>query len=70
MELPSFVPVRTSGQVGPKLWPHSGEIAEQAATVKTEMNGLTPGLDRSRQSCEMVDKADNPILCSSADKQF
>ena len=31
------------------------------------MNGLSPGLDR-RRPAEWVDKADNPILCLSADK--
>ncbi len=42
------------------------ETAEQAAAVRAEMNGL----DRSCLSCKTVDKADNPILCLSANYNF
>lgn len=34
------------------------------------MNGLAPGLDGSRLSCKVVDKANNPILCLSASYLF
>ncbi|MFR3991238.1 MAG: hypothetical protein ACLTY5_00805 [Angelakisella sp.] len=33
-----------------QMWPHSGKVAGQRETVKAEMNGLTPGLDRSPPS--------------------
>ena len=41
-----------------------GKVAGQRATVKAEMNGLTPGLDR--RPAEWVDKAANPSKCLAA----
>ena len=41
-----------------------GKVAGQRATVKAEMNGLTPGLDR--RPAEWVDKASNPAKCLAA----
>ena len=38
-----------------------GKIAGQRGTVKTEMNGFAPGLDR--RPAEWVDKAANPLKC-------
>ena len=38
-----------------------GKVAGQRATVKAEMNGFTPGLDR--RPAEWVDKAVNPSKC-------
>ena len=40
----SYAP--TCGQSVPKLWLHSRKSTGQRATVKAEMNGVTPGLDR------------------------
>ena len=41
-----------------------GKVAGQRATVKAEMNGVTPGLDR--RPAGWVDKAANPSKCLSA----
>ena len=41
-----------------------GKVAGQRATVKAEMNGFTPGLDR--RPAEWVDKAANPSKCLAA----
>ena len=41
-----------------------GKVAGQRATVKAEMNGLTPGLDR--RPAGWVDKAANPSKCLAA----
>ena len=37
-----------------------GKVAGRQETVKAEMNGLTPGLDRSRRPAGWVDKVANP----------
>ena len=41
-----------------------GKVAGQRATVKAEMNGFAPGLDR--RPAEWVDKASNPAKCLAA----
>ena len=41
-----------------------GKVAGQRGTVKAEMNGFTPGLDR--RPAEWVNKAANPSKCLSA----
>ena len=41
-----------------------GKVAGQRATVKTEINGVTPGLDR--RPAGWVDKAANPSKCLAA----
>lgn len=43
-----------------------GKVAGQRATVKAEMNGVTPGLDRRPPPRWMVDKAANPSKCLAA----
>lgn len=43
-----------------------GKVAGQQATVKAEMNGFTPGLDRRPPFAEWMDKAANPSKCLSA----
>ena len=41
-----------------------GKVTGQRVTVKAEMNGFTPGLDR--RPAEWVDKAANPSKCLAA----
>ena len=43
-----------------------GKVTGQRVTVKAEMNGFTPGLDRHPPPTEWVDKAANPSKCLSA----
>lgn len=69
MKPPSLVLRLDLGPTWPDVvYRHPAKIAERTAPVKAEMNGLSPGLDRRRRPAEWVDKADNPILCLSADK--
>ena len=46
---PFYAP--TCGQSVPKCGHTPGKVAGQRETVKAEMNGLTPGLDRSPPPC-------------------
>ena len=51
MKPPSLVLRLDLGPTWPDVvYRHSAKIAERTATVKAEMNGLAPGLDRRRLS--------------------
>ena len=43
-----------------------GKVTGQRATVKAEMNGLTPALTATRRPAEWVNKATNPSKCLAA----
>ena len=53
--------LRLVDKVSPSCGHTPGKIAGQQATVKAEMNGFAPGLDR--RPAEWVDKAVNPSKC-------
>ena len=47
-----------------------GKVAGRQETVKAEMNGLTPGLDRSRRPAGWVDKVANPLKVFGRTRSF